>query len=258
MGVVEPWDTSLITNFADLEARSSPAARSTGSSTSSRPTGGSPPRSTARTRSSPTARSRGRSSTTSRYKGKISWWDSPLENFVIWGYVERHRGPVGHGPTSSSTRRATSSSRRSTSAGTSGLPRLTSTPTSRRGTSGSRTRGRAPTPPRRNAELDVVYSEPKEGRLGWNCGFVAHEGHRELPPRARVRRSLGRASSRRSGSSTTTRTGTLTPPSTLQGPRRITSRSSTSTTRRRARSQTRTTRARSRRAPGRYARAGTR
>ena len=22
-----------------------------------------------------------------RYKGKISWWDSPIENFLIWGYV---------------------------------------------------------------------------------------------------------------------------------------------------------------------------
>ena len=24
----------------------------------------------------------------------------------------------------------------------------------------------------KDADLDVVYSEPKEGRLGWNCGFV--------------------------------------------------------------------------------------
>jgi spermidine/putrescine transport system substrate-binding protein len=24
----------------------------------------------------------------------------------------------------------------------------------------------------KDAGLDVVYSEPKEGRLGWNCGFV--------------------------------------------------------------------------------------
>ena len=25
---------------------------------------------------------------------------------------------------------------------------------------------------REGRRLDVVYSEPKEGRLGWNCGFV--------------------------------------------------------------------------------------
>jgi spermidine/putrescine-binding protein len=87
MGVVEPWDPSLITNFKDLDPVLVKGGQIDGQQYFIPADWGF---------SSPLYRSdkvepNGEESWElfydDRYKGKISWWDSPLENFVIWGYV---------------------------------------------------------------------------------------------------------------------------------------------------------------------------
>ena len=111
---------------------------------------------------------------------------------------------------------------------------------SRRGTSGSGTRGPTPSATPTAAGMDVVYMQPKEGRIWWSCGFGLFAEHRELPPRARLRGLLVEHEGGASSSRATTTTGTRTPRSTCRRSRRRWSRRSAWTIRRRSRSPRRT------------------
>jgi spermidine/putrescine-binding protein len=106
-----------------------------------------------------------------RYKGKISWWDSPLENFVIWGYVNGVEDPWNMSDEELDEAKDFLISKK-------GLCRnFWSSQTDLDGDiaagnvwiayawAGSYVAAK-------DADLDVVYSDPKEGRLAWNCGFV--------------------------------------------------------------------------------------
>ena len=107
-----------------------------------------------------------------RYKGKISWWDSPLENFVIWGYVNGVEDPWKMADELAFDEAQDFLMSKSTSAELLVLPRPTSTPTSPPATSGSRMRGQAPTSTPRTPSWTSSTASPRRGRLGWNCGFV--------------------------------------------------------------------------------------
>ncbi len=106
-----------------------------------------------------------------RYEGKISWWDSPLENFVIWGYVNGVDDPWDMTDDELDEARDFLKSKKhlcrnfwssqtdldaDVAAGNIWIAYAWG---------GSYTAAK-------KAGLDVVYSDPKEGRLAWNCGFV--------------------------------------------------------------------------------------
>jgi spermidine/putrescine-binding protein len=171
MGVVQPWDTSLITNFADLEAPLVQGGQIDGQQYFLPADWGF---------SSPLYRSDevepdGEESWAlfydDRYEGKISWWDSPLENFVIWGYVNGVEDPWDMTDEQLDEARDFLMSKKhlcrnfwssqtnldaDIAAGNIWIAYAWA---------GSYVAAK-------DAGLDVVYSEPQEGRLGWNCGFV--------------------------------------------------------------------------------------
>jgi spermidine/putrescine-binding protein len=106
-----------------------------------------------------------------RYKGKISWWDSPLENFVIWGYVNGVADPWAMTDDEIKEGRDFLISKK-------GLVRnfwSSQTDFDADFAAGNVWIGYAwggSYTAAKKAGLDVVYSRPKEGRLAWNCGFV--------------------------------------------------------------------------------------
>lgn len=171
MGVVQPWDTSLLTNFADLEEPLVTGGQIDGQQYFIPADWGF---------SSPLYRSdkvepEGEESWTlfydERYEGKISWWDSPLENFVIWGYVNGVSDPWKMSDEELDEARDFLISKKHL------CRNFWSSQTDLDADiaagnvwvayswAGSYVAAK-------DAGLDVVYSEPKEGRLGWNCGFV--------------------------------------------------------------------------------------
>lgn len=171
MEVVQPWDTSLLTNFADLEEPLVTGGQIDGQQYFIPADWGF---------SSPLYRSDqvepdGEESWSlfydDRYEGKISWWDSPLENFVIWGYVNGVENPWEMSDEQLDEARDFLMSKKhlcrnfwssqtdldaDIAAGNIWIAYAWA---------GSYVAAK-------DAGLDVVYSEPKEGRLGWNCGFV--------------------------------------------------------------------------------------
>jgi len=171
MGVVQPWDTSLISNFKDLEPALVKGGQVDGQQYFIPADWGF---------SSPLYRADkvepdGEESWTlmydDRYKGKISWWDSPLENFVIWGYVNGIDDPWEMTDDELDEGRDFLISKKHL------CRNFWSSQTDMDADfaagniwiayawGGSYTGAK-------KAGLDVVYSDPKEGRLGWNCGFV--------------------------------------------------------------------------------------
>jgi spermidine/putrescine transport system substrate-binding protein len=172
LGVVEPWDTSLLTNFKDLEPPLVKGGQINGQQYFIPADWGF---------SSPLYRSDkvepegGEDSWTlfydERYKGKISWWDSPLENFVIWGYVNGVGDPWKMTDDELDKAKDFLISKKHL------CRNFWSSQTDLDADfaagniwiayswAGSYVAAK-------DAGLDVVYSEPKEGRLGWNCGFV--------------------------------------------------------------------------------------
>jgi spermidine/putrescine-binding protein len=171
MGVVQPWDTSLLTNFGDLEEPLVTGGQVDGEQYFIPADWGF---------SSPLYRSDqvepdGEESWAlfydDRYEGKISWWDSPLENFVIWGYVNGVSDPWKMSDEELDEARDFLVSKKhlcrnfwssqtdldaDIAAGNVWIAYAWA---------GSYVAAK-------DAGLEVVYSEPKEGRLGWNCGFV--------------------------------------------------------------------------------------
>jgi spermidine/putrescine transport system substrate-binding protein len=175
MGVVQPWDPSLIPSFDELDPVLVEGGQIDGQQYFIPADWGF---------SSPLYRSDkvepegGVESWTlfydERYKGKISWWDSPLENFVIWGYVNGAEDPWAMTDEELDEARDFLISKKhlcrnfwssqtdldaDIAAGNVWIAYAWA---------GSYVAAK-------DAGLDVVYSEPKEGRLGWNCGFVLIE-----------------------------------------------------------------------------------
>jgi spermidine/putrescine transport system substrate-binding protein len=171
MGTVQPWDPSLLTNFDDLEDPLVKGGQIDGKQYFIPADWGF---------SSPLYRAdkvepEGEESWAlfydERYKGKISWWDSPLENFVIWGYVNGVEDPWNMSEEELDESKDFLISKKhlcrnfwssqtdldnDIAAGNVWIAYAWG---------GSYTGAKA-------AGLDVVYSDPKEGRLAWNCGFV--------------------------------------------------------------------------------------
>jgi spermidine/putrescine transport system substrate-binding protein len=172
MGVVQPWDTSLMSNFKDLDPVLVKGGQIDGQQYFMPADWGF---------SSPLYRADkvepegGQESWTlmydDRYEGKISWWDSPLENFVIWGYVNGVADPWKMTDDELDEARDFLISKKHL------CRNFWSSQTDMDADfaagniwiayawggsyTGAKKKG-----------LDVVYSEPVEGRLGWNCGFV--------------------------------------------------------------------------------------
>jgi spermidine/putrescine transport system substrate-binding protein len=172
MGVVQPWDPKLIPSFKDLDPTLVEGGQIDGQQYFIPADWGF---------SSPLYRTDkvepegGEASWTlfydERYKGKISWWDSPLENFVIWGYVNGVSDPWKMSDEELDEAKDFLISKKHLcrnfwssqtdldadfAAGNVWIAYAWA---------GSYVAAK-------DAGLDVVYSEPKEGRLGWNCGFV--------------------------------------------------------------------------------------
>ncbi|MDQ3857172.1 MAG: extracellular solute-binding protein, partial [Actinomycetota bacterium] len=171
MGTVEPWDPSLLKNFKDLEEPLVKGGQLDGKQYFLPADWGF---------SSPLYRAdkvepKGEESWTlfydERYKGKISWWDTPLENFVIWGYVNGVDDPWNMSEEELDEAKDFLISKKHLcrnfwssqtdldndfAAGNVWIAYAWA---------GSYTAAK-------KAGLDVVYSDPKEGRLAWNCGFV--------------------------------------------------------------------------------------
>ena len=171
MGVIQPWDTSLIPSFADLEPALIEGGKIDGQQYFVPADWGF---------SSPLYRSDkvepdGAESWTlfydERYEGKISWWDSPLENFVIWGYVNGVADPWAMSDDELDEAKDFLISKKHLCRNFwSSQTDLDNDIASGNvwiayAWAGSYVAAR-------DAGLDVVYSEPEEGRLGWNCGFV--------------------------------------------------------------------------------------
>ena len=175
MGVVQPWDPSLIPSFDELDPVLVEGGQIDGQQYFIPADWGF---------SSPLYRSDkvepegGVESWTlfydERYEGKISWWDSPLENFVIWGYVNGVDDPWNMSDEELDEARDFLMSKKHLcrnfwssqtdldadfAAGNVWIAYAWA---------GSYVGAK-------DAGLDVVYSEPKEGRLAWNCGFVLHK-----------------------------------------------------------------------------------
>ena len=108
-----------------------------------------------------------------RYKGKISWWDSPIENFLIYGYTQGFDAYDWDLWTDAQLEEA----KKFLIEKKKNVRNMWSSQTDfdndiANGNvwigyawGGSYTAAK-------DRKLDVVYAEPKEGRLSWNCGFV--------------------------------------------------------------------------------------
>lgn len=108
-----------------------------------------------------------------RYKGKISWWDSPLENFLIWGYVQGFDPYDLANWTDAVLADATkflTEKKKLVRNFWSTEPDLKAD--FRNGSVWIAYAWGGTFADAKQAGLDVVYSEPKEGRLSWNCGLV--------------------------------------------------------------------------------------
>jgi spermidine/putrescine transport system substrate-binding protein len=172
LGVVEPWDPKLIPSFKDLDATLVKGGQVDGQQYFIPADWGF---------SSPLYRADkvepegGEDSWTlfydERYEGKISWWDSPLENFVIWGYVNGVADPWNMSDDELDEAKDFLISKKHL------CRNFWSSETDLQadfaaGNVWIAYAWAGTYVAAKDAGHDVVYSEPKEGRLGWNCGFV--------------------------------------------------------------------------------------
>ena len=110
-----------------------------------------------------------------RYKGKISWWDSPIENFLIYGYTQTDFDPYNWDEW---TDERLDEAKRFLIEKKKLVRNMWSSQTdfdtdvANGNVWIGYAWGGSYTAAKNKAKLDVVYAEPKEGRLSWNCGFV--------------------------------------------------------------------------------------
>ncbi len=172
LGVVQPWDTSLISNFGDLLPELVENGKGPDGQQYFIPLDWG--------YSSPLYRAdkvepQGEESWTlfydERYEGKISWWDSPLENFVIWGYVNGVDDPWNMSDEELDEARDFLISKK---------PLVRNFWSSQTDLDNDIAAGNVwiayawggSWAAAKEKGLDVVYSQPKEGRLAWNCGLI--------------------------------------------------------------------------------------
>src|SRR3990170_5942223 len=173
LGFVQPWDTSLLTNFSRLNPNLVENAQVDGKqyfipvdwgfasllyrADRVEPEGGVESWALA---------------FDERYAGKISWWESPVENFVIWGYLTSVADPWSLTDAQLEEAKAFLIEKKKL------VRHIWSSQTDLDADiaagnvwiaggawGGSYAAAKA-------AGLDVVYAEPKEGRISWNCGLV--------------------------------------------------------------------------------------
>ena len=171
MGTVQPWDPKLISNFDDLEDPLVKGGQIDGKQYFIPADWGFSSPLYRADKVEPEGEESWELFYDERYKGKISWWDTPLENFVIWGYVNGVDDPWNMSEEELDEAKEFLISKKDLcrnfwssqtdldndiAAGNVWIAYAWG---------GSYTAAK-------KAGLDVVYSDPKEGRLAWNCGFV--------------------------------------------------------------------------------------
>jgi spermidine/putrescine-binding protein len=173
LGYVQPWDTSLLTNFKDLNPSLVEGGKVDGKQYFIPVDWGFSSPLYRRDKVEPDGEESWNLFYDARYKGKISWWDSPIENFLIYGYVQGFDPYNFDNWTDAQLKDATKFMIEKKKL----VRNMWSSQTDfdadfKNGNvwigyawGGSYTAAK-------QAGLDVVYSEPKEGRLSWNCGFV--------------------------------------------------------------------------------------
>ena len=174
LGVVQPWDTSLLTNFKDLNPSLVEGGKIDGKQYFMPADWGfSSPLYRADKVEMPGGEDTWAVMYDDRYKGKISWWDSPIENFLIYGYVQGFDAYNWDLWTDAQLDEATAFLKEKKKL----VRNFWSSETEMQqdyqagniwiayAWGGDYTFAKA-------AGLDVTYAEPKEGRLSWNCGLV--------------------------------------------------------------------------------------
>ena len=173
LGYIQPWDTSLLKNFGDLNPALVKGGQVDGKQYFIPVDWGFSAPLYRSDRVEPDGDASWNLFYDKRYKGKISWWDSPLENFLIYGYVQ------GFDPydfdnwtdaqLADATKFLTEKKKLVRNMWSSG------TDFDADFANGNVWIGYAwgsSYTAAKKKGLEVVYSEPKEGRLSWNCGFV--------------------------------------------------------------------------------------
>lgn len=171
MGVVQPWDTSLIPSFKDLLPDLVKNGQVDGKQYFVPLDWGFSAPMYREDKVQPEGEPSWTLMYDERYKGKISWWDSPLENFVIWGYVNKVSDPWNMSDDELDEAKDFLISKKHLvrnfwasqtdfdndwAAGNIWIAYAWG---------GSYTAAK-------DKDIPVVYPDPVEGRLAWNCGMV--------------------------------------------------------------------------------------
>jgi spermidine/putrescine-binding protein len=174
LGAVQPWDTSLLTNFPDLN----PALVENGKIDGKQyfipaDWGFSSPLYRADKVEPEGGVESWNMYFDERYKGKISWWDTPLENFLIYGYTQGfdpYNWDLWTDAQLDEAKKYLIEKKKLVRNFWSSQTDLDADIAN--GNVWIAYAWGASYTAAKKAGLDVVYSEPKEGRLGWNCGLV--------------------------------------------------------------------------------------
>jgi spermidine/putrescine-binding protein len=171
MGAIQPWDTSLLPSFSQLNPAIVEASQYDGKQYFMPADWGFSAPMYRADKVEPQGEPSWSIMYDDRYEGKISWWDSPLENFVIWGYVNGVPDPWNMTDEELATAKEFLISKKHL------VRNFWSSQTDmdtdfQAGNiwityawGGSYTAAKT-------AGLDVVYPDPVEGRLSWVCGLV--------------------------------------------------------------------------------------
>lgn len=174
LGYIQPWDTSLMTNFASLNPSLAEGGKIDGEQYFIPADWGFSAPMYRADKVEPDGEASWNLMYDDRYKGKISWWDSPLENFLIWGYTigqfDAYDFANWTDPVLEDAKKFLIEKKKLVrnmwSSGTDfDIDVANGNVWIGYAWGGSYTAAKA-------KKLDVVYPDPKEGRLSWNCGFV--------------------------------------------------------------------------------------
>lgn len=174
LGYVQPWDTSLLTNFDSLNPALVENAKVDGKQYFLPIDWGFSAPMYRADKVDPNGDPSWALMYDDRYKGKISWWDSPIENFLIWGYTV---GKFDSYDWDQWTDDVLNDAKQYLIEKKKLVRNFWSSQTDFDNdvANGNVWIGYAwggSYKAAKDKKLDVVYSEPKEGRLSWNCGFV--------------------------------------------------------------------------------------